>query len=646
MLLSTDGVVVATPEKLDLLLRAHASWFESLRLVVVDEAHLLHESERGVRLELLLANLRRERSQARLLLLTPFLQNAKQIATWLGGARGLSIEVQWRPSRLLLGLAEFSGRGTKKQFEMELQEPYGGQSLKSITVPAPSAAVGTGAKRVIYLAERFQKLGCILALFSASPIEAEKTAAAVARKREPLPDEKRTPGLRVAIALARSEYGPDSALSNCLERGVAFHHSSLSPVLRFLVEDQVRVGTIDFIAATTTLAQGMNFPVAVVLVHSVHKPYGAGSLSPAEFWNIAGRAGRVGLVDKGLVIFTDPQHRDHFERYSTHLNESVRSALLDVLKALEPNKTMKEHYRQHEALRPFIQYLAHAAARESPAKALADLEELLQASLANVQVANDREAQAMRRVARGYLEGIGGRQVGYLRAADTTGLSSFSFDELFAKIGNDPLLMGGPGQVLAQGKEGISHLVEVLKWLPELDLAIGFGSGPMNVDAVAQVVSGWVGGVSVPKLAEGFPQEKAEDKIRQAARYLYGTVSQTMAWGAHAYIRGWVLRKSSDAPDLSPKEAMLGAYIQYGVHTPEAAVASLLGVPRQFAEPLGSHYRERFGELSPETAAGFKSFVEEADQNTWRDVLESSDLAGAVDPGDVRLVWRQMWGLL
>ena len=93
-------VLVATPEKFDLMLRQ--GWEEKigrpLTLVVVDEAHTLQEGERGLRLELLLATINRECREAQFLLLTPFIQNAREVARWLGGSNSddISLGVDWQ----------------------------------------------------------------------------------------------------------------------------------------------------------------------------------------------------------------------------------------------------------------------------------------------------------------------------------------------------------------------------------------------------------------------------------------------------------------------------------------------------------------------------------------------------------------------
>jgi len=646
LLQDTDGVVVATPEKLDLILRTHPDWFNDLRLVVIDEAHLLGNGERGVRLELLLANIRRELPEARLLLLTPFMDNANEIAAWLSKSRGQSISVHWRPAKIILGMAGFSGRNPNRKLTVKWKNPFG-VSPKPLSIPTLGSAKETQSNtdRIVFLAKRFCRLGTTLAMFSASPADAEKAANKFAERQEVVESEQLTPQLKVAIALARHEYGEDSGLAFCLERGTAFHHSSLSPILRYLIEDQVRAKTINFVAATSTLAQGMNFPVATVLIHSVHKPHGKGNFSSGEFWNIAGRAGRVGMVEKGLVIFSEKSHQKHLDHYSRELTESLQSALLLILDKLSPNESLKDLYRNYSELRPFIQYLAHSAANSSPASAMANLEDLIQQSLANQQVRSSIEARKLRDVSRKYLQEITGKNLGYLKVADSTGLASFSFDQLYATLQNNFILNSGPREILSRREEGLYPLIDALRFLPELDLAVGLGTGQMSVEAVTELVQGWIDGKQAHELAGLFSGNDNETKIRSAAKYLYSTVSQTISWGAHAYLRGWSMGQSQRDSETVPSDAMLASYIQYGVRTPEAAVASLLGVPRPFAEAFSEEYRQRFGSLRPLDASRFKEFVESADEQRWNAVVERAEVE-SISSSDVRRVVRQMQGFV
>lgn len=625
-----DGIVVATPEKLDLLLRAHPDWFAKVRLIIVDEAHLLGEGERGARLELLLANLRREAPEARQLLLTPFIDNGEAIARWLSPERGHSVAVQWRPSDVLLGMADLSGKRGKWCFDINLENPYqSGISDLRISVPTTlrKKDLGTTRDRIRFLASKFSHLGVVLSLFSASPSDAEKSARERAEDAQPLHSADLPPNVSLAVALARHEYGSESDLAYCLSRGTAFHHSSVSPILRYLIEDCVRDGAVRYVAATSTLAQGMNFPVATILVHSVHKPYGGGDMSGSEFWNLAGRAGRVGLVDRGFVVFVNEKHSEKVTRYAAAPANRLASALLAVIPKIDPQRPLKEQYREIPELRPFIQYLAHAAASQSPERAIANLEELIQQSFANESAASDQERRVLRNVGRSYLQQLLSASGGMIKAADQTGLSTFSFNELYAKVRSSTLLQQGPASVQSQGVDGYAELVEALRWVPELSLAIGHGSGDMDVLAVARVVEQWVGGMQIYEMAEEFPGKSHADRLRNAARYLHGTVSQTLSWGTHAYLRSWMFSRESSESDASG-DRMLPAYIQYGVNTPEAAVASLLGVPRSFATAFGDLYREQYGPLTPENVSEFRAFAESAESEVWNQVVERAGIQG------------------
>ena len=105
------SVLVVTPEKLDLLIRTDHPVVAELSLIVADEAHNIGTDAHGARLELLLATLRRERADARFLLLTPFVPNGDELARWLGGdGADATISIDWKPSERVATLARWKKR--------------------------------------------------------------------------------------------------------------------------------------------------------------------------------------------------------------------------------------------------------------------------------------------------------------------------------------------------------------------------------------------------------------------------------------------------------------------------------------------------------------------------------------------------------
>lgn len=640
-----SGVIVSTPEKLDLLLRSRSEWFDNVRLVIVDEAHLLKDGERGARLELLLSNIRREHAHIRLLLLTPFVENAQDVANWLSEDRGGEVGVQWRPSRLIIGLATVKGRMGTRRIEIEWKEPHRHSALTNTVIQlsleerdrlrdSPSAMT-----KAITIGRRLSPLGPALMMFPDSRIRAEQTALEMSADRENIDPAGEGPEFRVAVALATNEYGDNSELARCLKKGVAFHHSALSSELRYLVERLAAQGTLKFIAATTTLAQGMNFPVSSVVVHSVSKPW-SGSLTPGEFWNIAGRAGRVGLSERGLVVFANSDHREHWQRYTTYLSERVESALADAVARVAEGADIKSTYRTNEGIRPFIQYLGHSVARMGARETASDLERLVTASFA----AKSPSARAsLLRLARRYVGEVASKQQSYMKVADETGLASFSFDELYATIRNDPVLAHGTAHDLQQ-PAGLKHLIDALAKLPELSLALDKGHGTIDTEAVAGIVHQWINGASIQDIAPSFPGDAASDRIRNAGRYVFGLVSQTVSWGAHAFMRGRDMVNGRGA-ELAGVDRMLPAYIQYGVNSPASVMASILGVPRQLATPIANLYHEANGPLRTDDGAKFREFLVASSVEVWRDAVSGTAMAGAVSAEDLRSVWRDAQGI-
>jgi superfamily II RNA helicase len=94
-----------------------------------------------------------------------------------------------------------------------------------------------------------------------------------------------------------------------LERGVAYHHGGMLPILREFVELCFQQRLVKLVFATETLAVGVNMPARTVVFTQLDKPNDTGkpghrNLRPDEFWQMAGRAGRRGLDELGYVIYS------------------------------------------------------------------------------------------------------------------------------------------------------------------------------------------------------------------------------------------------------------------------------------------------------------------------------------------------------
>lgn len=89
-----------------------------------------------------------------------------------------------------------------------------------------------------------------------------------------------------------------------LKRGIGIHHSGLLPILKETIEILFQEGLIKVLFATETFSIGLNMPAKTVVFTSVRKFDGVATrwVTPSEFVQMSGRAGRRGLDDRGIVI--------------------------------------------------------------------------------------------------------------------------------------------------------------------------------------------------------------------------------------------------------------------------------------------------------------------------------------------------------
>lgn len=90
-----------------------------------------------------------------------------------------------------------------------------------------------------------------------------------------------------------------------LERGIAFHHSGVLPLLKEVIELLFSRGYIKVLFCTETFAVGLNMPTRTVVFLDMKKPAEGGfrALRADEYIQMAGRAGRRGKDTRGIVLY-------------------------------------------------------------------------------------------------------------------------------------------------------------------------------------------------------------------------------------------------------------------------------------------------------------------------------------------------------
>ncbi|MER2252937.1 DEAD/DEAH box helicase [Methylorubrum podarium] len=310
-------VLVFTPERADLLLRVDPDFLAATSLIIVDEAHHIEQTQRGVLLEFYLWRLRRlVPGSARVVQLSAVAPNINQLTDWLGPAgKTKSLMIDSRTSKLRVGILE-RGRGGSAILRFASSPPY---TLISEDLPVDPR------RGLALLAHHLSQHGIVLVLCTSTGA-AEDIAKLVAELREVEQDTSDEASQKLDAWIERELYA-ECPLREYYSKRVLYHHAQIPPRVRTAIEDAIRSRKADVICATTTLAEGVNFPFSTVIVESlVGRNY---QISPRALWNIAGRAGRFGIDTEGHCILYRPElWAEKLENYS--LEDYLRTKLADI----------------------------------------------------------------------------------------------------------------------------------------------------------------------------------------------------------------------------------------------------------------------------------------------------------------------------
>lgn len=130
------------------------------------------------------------------------------------------------------------------------------------------------------------------------------------------------PATEALAALPTHDLSSSSAvLRDCLKGGTAFHNTNLAREEKEVVEQAFRdpSGKVRVLAATTTVAAGINTPASTVILAEQEFIGDEGRpFTVAEYKNMAGRAGRLGFQEEGKAIIladTPAEQLTLFQRY-------------------------------------------------------------------------------------------------------------------------------------------------------------------------------------------------------------------------------------------------------------------------------------------------------------------------------------------
>lgn len=661
MLLSGQlDILVTTPEKLDLLIRSDHPVTKEISLVIADEAHNLQDDNRGARLELLLGTIKREKRNTRFLLLSPFLPNGKELLTWLGEERTLPpIQINWKPNSRIVGAISAKGRESKRRLVFEVLPSADNSAIAEHTflpigskdVVPDSLTIGSLSKAAtLALMER----GGILVLCRGKGT-AMKRAKEIA---DSLPIMSKGSDLREAVCeYLVAEAGYESTLVKCLKHGVAYHHSGLSHEARCLIEKLIRVKEVKIVCGTTTLAQGVNFPISTVIVETLQK--GDKKLSYADFWNIAGRAGRTLIDSLGVIAFPSPSAKKR-EEYVTFLSGEAKEIASQLTHLLTAAEAIGEDFnlaalRNWPQLSSLLQFLAHAVRVADNVDMADEMESLLRSSLIYHQASKSEQNPAFDKfinLCRSYVRQIEAGKKGLLALADTTGFATPSVLYLVAKTSGEgeykdlkKVDSWNPGSLFSEDISGLSKRIDLVSQIPEMRLSDGQG-GPLDSERVARIIRDWVNGESLLELAKRHPKSNAEhvegldstdQQVAEFSSYLFSTLITNASWGIGALEGLCLAGREEEALNAA---AHVPSMIYFGVHSTEALWLRMAGLPRIVAEGAASLWRAQ-SMKTPNSYNELREWISNIEEHDWKKIIPSKS---KISEKSMRIIWAELNG--
>ena len=321
-------IIVTTPEKWDVITRkaTDMSYTNLVRLIIIDEIHLLHD-DRGPVIESIVSRTIRKMEQTgdavRLVGLSATLPNYRDVASFLrvDPIKGLfHFDGSYRPCPLK---QEFIGVTDKKPIKQR-------GTMDNIAYTKVIEQVGANKQQMLIFVHSRKETARTAKYIRDKALELETIGQILrsdAASREILNEE------------AQSVFDRD--LKDLLPYGFGIHHAGMNRADRDSVESLFAEGNIQVLVSTATLAWGVNLPAHAVVIKGtqIYSPEKGSwvELSPQDVLQMLGRAGRpqYDTYGEGIIITTQSELQYYLSLMNQQLpiESQFMSKLADNLNA-------------------------------------------------------------------------------------------------------------------------------------------------------------------------------------------------------------------------------------------------------------------------------------------------------------------------
>lgn len=324
---SQGSIFVLTQERTQLLLEHSVK----LDLVVIDEAQNIADSARGVILQSVIEVVQKRNESAKFIFATPYVKNPEIFLSLFHfeQAKYKIIPIGENPVsqnlyNVLIKTSDLSNVEIMKLNDRGVFSPvcnirskYELSDERKYLAILP-LCIGKNQNNIIYASE---------------PSNCEYIASLIAQdlalKEIPIDSE-----LLEFSEFIKNHIHQDYLLAETIKRGVAYHYGNLPAFIRKGIERLCSNGKIKYIVCTSTLLQGINLPAQNIFIMKPSKGHENQTpipLNGPDFWNLAGRAGRLTKDFEGNIFLINLDEWDNNPLSDKERKQVVYSSLKKYL---------------------------------------------------------------------------------------------------------------------------------------------------------------------------------------------------------------------------------------------------------------------------------------------------------------------------
>ena len=607
-------VLIATPEKIDLLYRKEKEFFNDVSIIIVDEGHIVGDNgKRSVLIELLISKLKMKLKNTRFIFVSAMMndEDTKYLSEWITHKENNVLESPkigekvWEPTRRLIGYLDYNNnKGHIRYPEMNMFVPniikqntysyINPDSGKKNTKKFPKDKA-TKSEISVELAYNIISEGNIL-IFTSQSRYSQSIGKSFLKLfylknlvDEEIKNEFKNNEELLSLNISKKLLGENHPVTMCLQYNIGIHNRDLPEELKKSIELDFKNKRLKVLIATNTISHGINFPIKYTLIHALNfeKDF---FLSKRDFWNLVGRTGRAGKETEGKILFIAKDQKDiwRFEEYTDKTNiEKLESRLLEIIQEIIENSSsdLDDKYIQEE-IEPILFNILIEESIDSMDENV--LEDTLLNSLFYVQSDHEQKECLFKQLTHSgnvFYSEITDKELRNIYSK--TGLtlksnrviSNYILENL---IEFDKLIRSNDDELLLEHVFNLfPHLKEMnnSKLKNENDENNFFAE---NKDFLIEITKKWIDGINIENLINLWKDYFGDEKIHV---FLNNSLQYNFSWGIQSLLEILIYHLNTEykyelskIDDLPSNIKNFSSYVKYGLNNPEACKCKNLGI--------------------------------------------------------------------